>query len=151
MIVSASLGDYLYIIIGIVWLAFSVYKGQKKKSASSDSAQKSSGRSFIDNLIAEFNPEPTVNPVPYIVDDYADINTETAEVEEPTFFSYDDEVEESNVNDTSVVYRKRDFNSEKVTQLKDNNVIDKQRYTKKRNFDLRKAVIYSEVLNPRYF
>jgi len=151
MVVFASLGDYLYIIIGIVWLVFSVYKGQKKKNSRSESPQKSSGKSFLDTLMDEFNPEPAVESVPYIKSEPGNFVSKEVPVDEPTLFSYDDQVEESNEYETSVVYTKREFGNHGSQPVIHNNIIDKQQYRRRGGFNLRKAVIYSEVLNRRYF
>ncbi|MFA5417015.1 MAG: hypothetical protein WC341_01015 [Bacteroidales bacterium] len=152
MVVFASLGDYLYIIIGILWLVFSVYNSQKKKSRRVDDTQKSKGKSFLDTLIDEFNVEPTIEPVPYTP--YATSNKVSdvePESEKPVIFSYDDEVEESNETATSVVYRKREFGARGSLTAVEDKIIDIQPHRNKPGFDLRKAVIYSEILNRRYF
>lgn len=152
MVVFASLGDYLYIIIGVLWLVFSVYNSQKKKNRRIDDTQKSKSKSFLDKLVEEFNIEPSLESVPYTpAVETNRIIDEESEYEDPTIFSYDDEVEESNEKETSVVYRKREFGMRGSLGASEDKIIDKQLLRRRPGFDLRRAVIYSEILNRRYF
>ncbi len=157
MIVSASFNDYLYILVGIVWLAFSVYKGQKKKGSDDQQPPKKAGKSFLDSLLEEFVPVSEPTPVPYVsneattgaIDQDERIDQDEKYVSE--IFSYDDAVEESNETETSVVYREKEVEKTKKENVKDLKVTEMQKDRFRKSFSLRNAVIQSEILNPRYF
>lgn len=151
MIVSASFNDYLYILLGIVWLAFSVYKGQKKKGANAQKPQQKAGKSFLDSLLEEFVPDSQPTPVPYVSNDETSTAVESDEKYVSEIFSYDDAVEESNETETSVVYREKGVEKTKKENVESSKVTDIQKDRFRKSFNLRNAVINSEILNPRYF
>lgn len=156
MLIKGSFEDYLYILVGLIWVAFSIYKGAKKnKSSTKKPQQVESGevqeekKSFFDDFLNQ------------IINDDKQVIYETKEEEpatkEPIFvekeveekvFSNDDVVEESNFIDDKGVYEiepAKELNLQK--ELK-NHLKDKNEQPK---FDLKKAIIYSEILNRRYF
>ncbi len=167
MVAYASVEDFLYILIGIIWVAFSFYKAKKKKKT----PDKKQGQnpikeepSFLDSLLDELGMD-TVTPVkpqeeqpyvPYSFDDEDIIEKyKSAEYDEesqskPTkIFSYDDIYEESNYSEAT------DVNVKKKSAIKsDTTIILKEKKPsgkKQKNIDLRKAVIYSEILKRQYF
>ncbi len=151
MIVSASFNDYLYILFGIAWLVFSVYKGQKKKNAASSEPPRKTNKSFLDSLMEELNPEPDTEPMPYVpTDPYAPVEVGMDDYE-PRIFSYDDAVEESNETETSVVYTQKEVDKDPKTWTVENRNAENQNVRYNRGFSLRNAVIYSEILKPKYF
>jgi len=152
MIVSASFNDYLYILFGIAWLIFSVYKGQKKKNAAATDQPKKSNKSFLDSLIEEINPEPAAQSAPYSPNDpYTPVDEVEVDEYEQEIFSYDDAVEESNETETSGVYNQKEVELDRTTEAVENKNTDNQNVRYKSGFSLRNAVIYSEILKPRYF
>jgi hypothetical protein len=151
MIVSASFNDYLYILVGIVWLIFSVYKSQKKKADNAQGSQQKPQKSFLESLIDEFNPETKVAPIPYDQNDEPFDSSENKQEYVTEIFSYDDAVEESNETETSVVYRQKEVEKAKTDTVKDSKVIDNQKNSRGRAFSLKNAVINAEILNPKYF
>jgi hypothetical protein len=156
MLVKGSFEDYLYILIGVIWVAFSIYKGAKKKKSLADSPEKTeteksaeSGKSFFDAFLDQIVTENEA--IPYepveVEEPFAESRLEARENEEK-IFSYDDVVEESNFMEENSVYKiepatEISFQQELKSHLKGKN--------KQTRFDLRKAVIYSEILNRRYF
>ncbi len=144
MLIKGSFEDFLYILVGLIWLAFSVYKGVKKKKPQPSSKEESSKRkSALETMMEQFmveEPEtivyetPSPDPVP---------QTDTDE----KIFSYDDIYEESNQLETSAVYDRRPEPEKKVVTKPEST----RKKKKIRRFDVRKAVIYSEILNRRYF
>jgi len=149
MIVSASFNDYLYILFGVAWLIFSVYKGQKKKNAAASDQPKKPNKSFLDSLIEEINPESAAQSAPYSpIDPYSPVEVEEYEQK---IFSYDDAVELSNETETSVVYNEKEVELNSTTKEIENKNTDNQNVRYKSGFSLRNAVIYSEILKPRYF
>lgn len=156
MLIKGSFEDYLYILIGLIWVAFSIYKGVQKKKSLSESPQKAEPadskepkKSFFDDFLNQIITEN--EPVPYepLVEEQAFSDTAiTDKAQEEKIFSYDDVVEESNFKDENSVYEiepavEIGFQQELQSHLKGKN--------KQSKFDLRKAIIYSEILNRRYF
>lgn len=149
MFSKGSFEDFLYIIIGLVWIGFSIYKAQqKKKAATQRGGNVKKEKSFFDNLMSEFiNEEPSnlyqtpPNEAPPVK------NTERRETRADKIFSYDDMYEESNdMSEISVFEKKPAKQAEFAEEIK-----AKQRVKKRKpRIDLRKAVIYSEILNRKY-
>lgn len=156
MLVKGSFEDYLYILLGIIWVAFSIYKGVQKKKSLSKSPENTEPaesqepkKSFFDDFLNQIITEN--EPVPYepVVEEQAFSDTVISDkAEEEKIFSYDDVAEESNFKEENSVYEiepaaEIGFQQELQSHLKGKN--------KQSNFDLRKAIIYSEILNRRYF
>jgi hypothetical protein len=156
MLIKGSFEDYLYILIGLIWVAFSIYKGAQKKKSLSKSPQKTDPlesqepkKSFFDDFLNQIiteNEQVSYEPVAeeQTFSDYE----KTDNLQEEKIFSYDDVVEESNFMEENSVYEVKpateiSSQQELKTHLKGKN--------KQTRFDLRKAVIYSEILNRRYF
>lgn len=161
MVIHASYEDYLYILVGIVWVIFSYYNAQKKKKAKeSQGPVKNKKPSFFETLIDEFGSKNEENAVVY-----SDPYHETGDFSEKTegysdeviaidnqgdvAFSSDDSYEESNYQATSAV------NNEKLSRKQYNvtitDTVTKSTNNKVKNVDLKKAIIYSEMLKKKYF
>ncbi len=157
MTALASFEDFLYIIIGLLWIVFSFYNAKKKKNKKNEPAPKSEKKSILESLINEIGiqdnqPEPSLykpsESVDHIEDEPA---SELVEESEPVF-SYDDYYEESNYNSPNDVIEKKPLLP--INKIEDKNYrIKKASYNKssRKNIDLRKAVIYSEILKKVYF
>lgn len=154
MLVKGSFEDIIYIVIGIVWIAYSIYKGtQKAKSKKTkpvdegvpEKKTKSVFESFFDDILVENKQQP-----------YAEEAEEFPVKEEPLIvqdtseevFSYDDYYEESNQQNRIDVYEDK---VETQADLKREIQVKPINKKKKPRIDLRKAVVYSEILNRRYF
>jgi hypothetical protein len=153
MLVKGSFEDYLYIIIGLVWVAFSIYKGaQKKKSLAKTPQQSEEGevqkkkKSFFDEFLSEIIKDD--EPVPNESIEVEEKFREPVIVEQDKVFSYDDIVEESNVIVESNVYEVKPTTDLNFQQELKSHLKSKKEQPR---FDLRKAIIYSEILNRRYF
>ncbi len=167
MIFKGSIEDFIYIIIGVIWLIFSIYKGsQKKKNAAKPAAEpqpeKKESSSIFDNFLENLMKEEEEQGVPYEQvkikeEDKPPSVSEYKEPETQEVFSYDDmAVENSYDYDVESNYLKPDqvYNKPSVqpeTKLQDELRTHLKPTTRKPRFDLRKAVIYSEILNRRYF
>lgn len=155
MLVKGSFEDYLYILVGIIWVAFSIYKGLQKKKTLAKNPQvneedegQEKKKSFFDQFLNEIIKE---EPVPYesVADEETAKETVIVEQEKTVeVFSYDDAVEESNFKDVTNVYENKP-----TTDLMHQQELKSRKKSRqvKPRFDLRKAVIYSEILNRRYF
>jgi len=163
MLIYASLDDYIYILVGLIWLGFSIYKGVQKKKMAADKPvgdeneqpsekKKSIFDDFLNQILAEEEPvhhHPSdveradeqelivVEQEPVVVDN----NTESR------LFSYDDAYEESNYLDQTSVYQ-QEPTTKSTIESPQKTLPTKQ--IKRKRFDLRKAVIYSEILNRPY-
>ncbi|MDY0101698.1 MAG: hypothetical protein RBS07_02105 [Lentimicrobium sp.] len=171
--------DFLYIIIGIVWVVYSLYtnkqKQQKKrlleeqrKSQSSPQPEPQSPRSIFEQLL---DPEPQIpEPINESVpesytesksgpfDDYLNPSPnyipEISE-EEPYRSKY--QSLEIIKDEVSASYFENQYESRGDMNYYDNREMAESTHNEvalqdqlSEEFDLRKAVIYSEILNPRY-
>ena len=147
MLVKGSFEDFFYILVGLVWVAYSIYKGVQKKKAQSNPSEKVKKKSVLETLMDEFlEKEEPVQPEP-IVYETPPQNIEFEKKKDPEIFSYDDVYEESNYNAISDVSTEKPKTKTNLkTKLKTS-----PKKAKTPRFNLRKAVIYSELLNSRYF
>jgi len=148
MLVKGSFEDIIYVVIGVLWIAYSIYKGtqkgkaqSKRKQAPTDSEEKKKSvfDTFLDDILAKEEPVLYTPPAE---------DTVTAEEDEEKVFSYDDYYEESNYQERSNVIKDK---PESDIKIETEPTIVPSRKRKKPRIDLRKAVIYSEILNRRYF
>lgn len=171
MVAYASVEDFLYILIGIAWVVFSFYKAQKKKKApgkKQPQPQKTEETketpSFLDSLLdelgVEMEPEQKKeDDEPYIPYNYdedliektyvTDVHKENIRKEQSEVFSYDDIYEESNYTEVTDVNDKKKsaFETNTTSVFEDK----KPSLKKQKKVDLRKAIIYSEILKRQYF
>jgi len=151
MLLKGSFEDFFYILIGIVWIAFSIYQGQKKRkqklSAPSTTEKK---KSFFETLLDEVTEKKQAYEEIY--DSESESTPEIVNQEERTYeenkFSYDDYYEERNYEETEDVIIK---NEPLAKSDFDHPIRANLKKTRKLHFDLKKAVIYSEILKPKYF
>jgi len=165
MLIKGSYEDTIYIVIGILWIAYSIYKGTQKSRARSEkknaTKQVKKGKSvfetFLDDILVEEKPATITPYEENSVTQQAGAGSEITEMndkivvedlKQEKIFSYDDYYEEGNLQEAEDVMDK-DSN---VTELKDKEIkIATLQKGKKPRFDLRRAVVYSEILNRRYF
>jgi len=149
VLVKGSFEDIIYVVIGVLWIAYSIYKGTKKGRAKSRKEQtptdpeekkKSVFDTFLDDILAKEEPVLYTPPA-------EDTITAEEKVEEKVF-SYDDDYEESNHQERFNVIKDK---PESDIKIETEPTIVPSRKRKKPRIDLRKAVIYSEILNRRYF
>ena len=168
MVSFASFEDYLYVIFGILWVVFSIYNANRKKKAKEakakgdNSESKSVGSSILDAIMKEVgvsaedlspNQSDPYTNTPKTVSTQEEQNKyeEEADVESDNVFSYDDIYEESNYSPpTNVIDRKQQVKLNKTATgiVKSNNPSEKR---KAKKINLRKAVIYSEILKKKNF
>lgn len=146
MVFKGSIEDFLFILVGLVWVGFSIYKAQQKKRASQQNqAIPKREKSILDQLVNEFitddndDPYESVNPEPAVA--------EPVKREKKKHFSYDDYAEDGNYSPLSDSNR---VIQTQVTKMENEIVNNQIRRNKKSKFDIRKAIIYSEILNRRY-
>ena len=151
MLLKGSFEDILYILVGIIWVAFSIYqakKRKKQKSATQSDANKKKG--FFETLIDEFSEQNQQQPeIPYDEDSLVAETVVKHESEhEEKIFTYDDYYEEGNYNEAEDVISTTEPSTQQITKQELKSHLTKN---KKLRFDLKQAVIYSEILKPKYF
>ncbi len=157
MTALASFEDFLYIIVGILWIIFSFYNAKKKRAKKNAPSQKSEKKSILDTLIDEIGlkdeqAEPSIYESDTNIDHIESEPDQPLPKETHEVFSYDDYYEESNYNSTVDVIEEKPSVVKKVIEddnyrIKKSSVIKKTR----KNIDLKKAIIYSEILKKVYF
>ncbi|RLD34512.1 MAG: hypothetical protein DRI88_01450 [Bacteroidetes bacterium] len=143
MLSKGSFEDFLYILIGIIWVAFSIYKGSKrKKQTQKQSVKKDKG--FFETLLEEVTKQDQQQvDIPYTQEIPL---SETPLPPEERIFSYDDAYEEENYKEPEVILA-----TDETQQKTDLKTQSQTAERKKLRFDLKKAIIYSEILQPKYF
>lgn len=163
--------DFLYILIGIIWVVYSLYankqKQQKKRVLEEQRRQQQSGdvvqqepsrpRSIIEQIL---DPEPEV-----ITSEAEYYEEETSPQEAYSYETSDHKTPapayqslESLTEEVSANYFENQYATRKEENYYDNKEMsesanyagEKEQDDLLEEFDLRKAVIYSEILNPRY-
>lgn len=163
--------DYIYILIALLWIVFSVIKANKKKNAAlpdeadefeefEESTQEQ--RSTFDELLEEFlgedsgtksksrpvqtEPQQTVESI----FDFDQPKTFTPEIEEKDDIT--SEIDEEPLEPVYIMEEDEPITGESLTQKTDTDNYDTSRIRamQKKQFDLRKAVIYSSILHRPY-
>jgi len=154
MVVKGSFEDFIYILAGLVWVAFSIYKGsQKQKKNKTTTNEESKSKSTIEDIIGNIlgvKEEEVVYQEEERLD--SENEAEKAETQVESYpsevVSYDDKYEEDNLLKEKTVYVQKDSIVRVNKRPKESKPIRKR---KKPRFDVRKAIIYSEILNrPNY-
>jgi len=150
MIFKGSFEDYIYILIGIIWIVFSIYQGRKKKQQKSSQPTAEKKKSFFETLLDEVVEKNKQSGQVYDFEPEIEKEAPVAvkETIEDRKFSYDDYYEERNYDEANEAIIKDGPISLSVSPQK---LKSRRRNGRKIKFDLRKAVIYSEILKPRYF
>lgn len=161
MVVENSFGDFIYILIGLLWVGFSIYKGtQKNKKSQHTESENNRTPNALEGILGEFlgykqdeavysseneKTEPTV-------DVFSEEQNRVPETQgiASHIFSYDDEYEEGgNFFEEKKVYTTEE--DDKLEKPVEKNMKKPVRRLKKPRIDIKKAVIYSTILNrPSY-
>jgi hypothetical protein len=140
--------DFIYVLIGIIWLAFSVIKGsQKKKAAMAKrpaAEESTSQNSTFEEIMAEILGTNEVKP------------TQQNQTFEPLVEEVVEEEEVGNAYQSlEDLYLKERLNNKQELQIEkpENNNLEPQilkRISREQQFDLRKAIIYQTILERPY-
>lgn len=161
MVSYASFEDFLYIILGLVWIVFSIYNANRKKKARSNQSSKEQKRSLLDSLLDEMGVKTEEENYSHsdsvleneelnIVSENKPERVSILNSQPEELFSYDDYYKESNYKPTSnVIVKKQSKLRQSSSSDTGTNNPSKKKKTGK--IDLRKAVIYSEILKKQYF
>ncbi len=143
--------DFLPLLIGIIWLAYTLYnKGQKQKARKGLPAKE--GKSPMSSILEEFllgkeqNPtipvyadEPEVKPFTDFAEEAKPIEAFQASIPKPVIAS---ELEKYTIEGEHV-FSDEDF-------INENSYSTEIVFSNINEFDLKRAVIYSEILNAPY-
>ena len=159
--------DFLYIIIGIIWVIYSLYSNKQKQQKKRMLEEQrridpdappapARPRSILEQIL---DPEPEIPetaPQPY--EEYKEHQEEYSyETQQPVQFKPVIQSLETITNEVSGSYFDNQYASRGDANYYDNRVMSESTHNEiplaeelVEEFDLRKAVIYSEILNPRY-
>ncbi len=154
MLVNATLGNWIYVLLGLAWLAYSIHKGLQKKNtgATNSSRQKERKSSFFDAFLQEMTGEAEkVESQHEAFEDALDTTTtaqqsamESVHADLPFEKSVLKKAEkEAPFEATKSVLSASFTESEKNVKKSE---ITRSIHRKK--IDIRKAVIYSVILEP---
>lgn len=157
MIVHSSFEDFLYIIIGLVWIIFSFYKAKKKKQEKETQDQTREDESLVESILSEMGLQDEKEEQPYIEPSHDTFELEpevspATDEEHEEVFSYDDYYEESNYSSIDDVIERKPV--EPIKKIDEAYKISDRTLSNmkiKKNINLRKAIIYSEILKKVYF
>ena len=161
--------DLLYILIGVAWVAYSLYSNKQKQDRKK-AARENQGapqtpeprpvRSILEEILLGGEVKPLLRPEEtemeeeefepeYKPDPVKPVNYKT----ETEAKSLEVIVDEVPANYFEKEYAGRKDNNEEVAWInkETDNETEEWSFTIAGDFDVRKAVIYAEILNPRYF
>lgn len=149
--------DYLPIIIGVIWVAYTLYSmGQKKKAKDGSTSQSKPKRepSILEQILMGQEirvPEPAIldydEDEQEPVEEIAELAPEK-ESSQPVRKAFLD-IELSQLEDERQNMFNVDSELEGILEIEDYSEGERNHFFKD-GFDLRKAIIYNEVLNPPY-
>lgn len=138
--------EYIYIIGGIAYVAYSIYSAMKKKEANAAKAAKK-------EHAYDESPVDTEEPKEFDFENLFGITEEKTEDSIPyeleNNYDFEEVVEEKHelIDEIEPIQKKYD---EKVFQQTENALVEEESEEERERLDLKKAIIYSEILNPPY-
>lgn len=159
MVYKGSFEDILYVVIGLVWVAFSIYKGsQKQKKRQKPEGERNKGKSTIEEFLGNFldiKEDNTVYQDEEVNNDGEELSFEEDDIPKEVVtntpskaFSYSDAYKEGNFLEEKEVFTSESKRDERFSHNIETKPIRKR---KKPRFNVKKAIIYSEILKrPSY-
>jgi hypothetical protein len=151
--------DYLYIIIGIAWVAYSIYNSRQKalkkqaqnrpggEPSQSTTMPGGGGKTLFEDILRELTGEPA--PATPATQPANTAKYPPYEEFQQTNDTYKSSTVKPNIRESIADYTRK----EPATAIKTHS--DNKQVTKNeslaRKFNLREAVIFSELLNRKYF
>ena len=167
--------DLIYIIIGVLWLVFTFYTASKKKKQKqqeqanpSQSSQKPPGKNILEELFGKTELfEEKAKPVhPYSSTEVVFDDFESESFENSDSVTFEDEYEDKGISSIETVGNKYYSEADKVsfqelvkqaqshriseTDSMDFHIEDHKDKIIKKDFNLRKALIYQAILERPY-
>ena len=140
--------DYLPILIGIIWIAYTFYTKGRKKRNPNEAKPASQKSTPIESIIKELFGEETETP----------IEDQPYQTFDPLEVEVDEKIEEVSIKQTPIPFLQHEikefvaegehafsYDFQDTIEIENNDYIDEIE-----EFNLRKAVIYSEILNAPY-
>lgn len=142
--------DFIYILAGVAYLAYSIYSAGQKKKKKLEQAQQ---QAYAEAETEVETPEPFVRKeaAPSIFNEILGLQNFDLNVEEELYGEVEEDVidvipKEEGIRTTNLqtsIKVQDEHEEENAMQLKEEEALDYE-------FDLRDAVISSEILNPPY-
>ena len=142
--------DFLPLLIGVFWLAYTLYnKGQKKKAreGSPEGEAKTPVTSFIEEFLLGKQENPSV---PFYAEETESIPFEDSPEESKPVEIFQESVSMPIISSELENFTIEGQHAFSEEELIDENVFDSGNLDMSEEFNLRKAVIYSEILNAPY-
>ena len=151
MVYHASFQDILFVLAGIAWVAYSAYRSNKKREAAKKAVPEKK-YSVFDALLDEVMPSterdesrenseiPTQVATPFN-DNASMIHSDTNITADNRYVEFNDEGRDTEMES---------FEEEEVRKEAKRAYDQKKQKVNKIEFDLKKAFIYSEILNRKY-
>jgi hypothetical protein len=144
--------DYIYILLGIAWLLYTVYKAKQKSRNAKSAAdqlseppeykQENGVKSIFNEILGTNIPEENTRSFADILNEYEEKQSQEYPVEKIQIDSKLDTVPEE---EGLSVFSKDAL--EEIADIKPQDPVTLRDYL---DFDLRKAVIFSEIINRPY-
>lgn len=144
MLVQFDTGNWLYVLLGIAWVAYSIYKGaNKNQNKTTEGGTKENKKTFLDDLIEGFSDDENIpyadTEEPVADNNFRQENEMDTFVKAETVKSTEENLVDEGVPVTKNTMKKAATNSEFPRGNR-----------KKKRINLKKAVIYSEILRRPY-
>ncbi len=161
--------NLIYILIGIAWVAYSLYSARQKAIQKQQSSglppsgpspssplpipgNQSGGKSLLDEILREIAGEPKPIPQPVVksvVQPVVPVKQTSHRTISELNQTYDDHSGYKFITSPSAEFSRTEVgNNWKAQELREHLTNEQQHAPK---FDLREAIIYSELLNRKYF
>lgn len=142
--------DFIYILAGVAYLAYSIYSAGQKKKKKLEQAQQ---QAYAEAETEVETPEPFVRKeaAPSIFNEILGLQNLDLNVEEELYGEVEEDIidvipKEEGIRTTNLqtsIKVQDEYDEENAMQLEEEEALDYE-------FDLRDAVISSEILNPPY-
>lgn len=137
--------DFIYILAGVAYLAYSIYSAGQKKKKKLEQAQQ---QPYVETEAEVEMPNPFVRKenAPSIFNEILGLQNFDLDEEEELYGEVEEEVIDVVPKEEGV----RATNLQSSIEIQENIMEVEEEEASEFDFDLRDAVIYSEILNPPY-
>ena len=155
MVYQGSFQDIFLVLAGLAWVGYSAYRSNKKREHSSaTSSPKNTAKkgSIFEELLEQYTQGVAVQPEEdFTLKNDADVATKPRQTEssvEVVEQFTDDDIYEKNESEQELA----DESALDETEIhtKDNGAYNLKKQLNNRTFNLKRAFIYSEILNKKY-
>jgi len=145
MIVKGSFEDVLFVVLGLIWVVYSAYKSSNKKNEKQKQATSEGNmpESSFDDFLAEMLGAEQKEKEPEVA--FVNDKEEVEKVAGNDIFSFNDKFQNE-----KIVEEKHFDQSGNDELIKSMEIGGENKPAKNVAFNLRKAIIYSEILERKY-